>query len=114
VFYTFVSLPAMIMTYRAIITPYRLPAFNPVIALRILLTATERSRPWILYLTPGLLGSQILHIAYVVIILNVAGRAIFKAPEEWNDADLWRVGAYIFLTLVSTIVLTPLEVVSTR
>jgi hypothetical protein len=58
-FYTLISLPAIVITYRSIITPYRLPTFNPLVALRVLLTPAERARPWILYFTPGLLASQL-------------------------------------------------------
>jgi hypothetical protein len=110
----------MVITYRAIITPYRLPAFNPSVSLRVLLTPTERSRPWRLYLTPGLLASQLLHIAYVVFILNFVGRVILVAsPADGNEplqliAEPWRVAVYFVLVLLSTVVLTPLEVISTR
>ena len=52
--------------HRAITTPYKLPYLKPIQSLRVLLTPTERRRPWILYLTPGLLLTQFLHVAYVV------------------------------------------------
>jgi hypothetical protein len=119
-FYAFLSLPAMVITYRAIITPYRLPAFNPSVSLRVLLTPTERNRPWRLYLTPGLLASQLSHIAYVVFILNFVGRVILVAPPvDGNEppqfmVEPWRVAVYFVLVLLSTVVLTPLEVISTR
>jgi hypothetical protein len=114
-FYALVSLPAMIITYRAVITPYRLPTFNPVVSLRILLTPMERARPWTLYAAPGLLVSQVLHIGYVIFILNGLGRLILAAPEDWKDGfETWRVAVYLALSMLSTVILTPLEVVSTR
>lgn len=105
----------MTITYRAIITPYRLPSFNPSISLRILLTSTERSRPWTLYLTPGLLATQMIHILYVVFVMGIMGRMLLKTNSEGIfDLEAWRIGAYLSLVVLSTIVLTPLEVIYTR
>lgn len=39
-------------------------------SLRILLTPTEMRRPWVLYLTPGLMASQMLAAAYGVLVLR--------------------------------------------
>lgn len=105
----------MVITYRSIITPYRLPAFNPALALRVLLTPTERRRPWIIYLTPGLLASQVIHIAYVVLMLNVIrGLLLPEIPKPGSslpeDIGWWRIAMYGIITLASTIILTPLEV----
>jgi hypothetical protein len=114
-------LPALVITYRAIITPYRLPAFNPILGLRVLLTPTERRRPWIIYFTPGLLPAQILHIAYVVLILHtllrVAGMGDFYKPargERPESIAWWQATLWLVVSLASTVILTPLEVISTR
>jgi hypothetical protein len=105
----------MTITYRAIITPYRLPSFNPSIALRVLLTSTERSRPWTLYLTPGLLATQVLHVIYVAFVMGIMGRMLLKTnSEDAFDFEAWRIGAYLSLVVLSTIILTPLEVIYTR
>ncbi|KAH8980489.1 hypothetical protein EDB86DRAFT_2979821, partial [Lactarius hatsudake] len=42
----------------SIITPYQLPYFRPLHSLRVLLTPTERRKPWVLYLTPGLFAAD--------------------------------------------------------
>ncbi|KAL6302114.1 hypothetical protein BKA93DRAFT_818693 [Sparassis latifolia] len=72
-----VSLPATIKTYRSITTPHKLPYFRPVYSL--LLTPTERRKPWILYLTPGLLLSQILHVVCTAFILRALRSFLFSS-----------------------------------
>ncbi|KAJ3762427.1 hypothetical protein EV360DRAFT_79331 [Lentinula raphanica] len=54
-----VSLPISIVTYRSITTPYKLPYLNAAKALCALSTPTERRRPWVLYLTPGLSAAEV-------------------------------------------------------
>jgi len=107
----------MVITFRSMITPYRLPAFDPALAMRVLLTPTERSRPWIIYLTPGLLASQVIHIAYVVLMLSVI-RNLFP-PEIFGpgrplrlpeNISWWRIAVCGVIAIASTVVLTPLEV----
>jgi hypothetical protein len=98
VFYALISLPAVVITYRSVITPYRLPAFHPALALRILLTPTERRRPWVIYLTPGLLASQISHVGYVVVILSLVRRLLLPEmpiPGSMpDDISIWRIVTY--------------------
>jgi len=62
-----VSLPQVILAYRAISTPDKLPTFNALHSVRVLLTPTERRCPWILFRTPGLLAALMLHIAYDIL-----------------------------------------------
>ena len=62
-FSVLIGVPATAITYRAIVTPYNLPSFQPRYSLRVLLTPIERRRPWLLYLTPGLLTAQALSAA---------------------------------------------------
>jgi hypothetical protein len=112
-FYTLVSLPTVVITYRAVITPYRLPTFNPFVSLRVLLTPAERSRPWLIYLTPGLLATQLIHVAYVIFVLNVIGRKI-SGDNGWLEFDTQRRAMSTVWTLISALILTPLEVISTR
>ncbi|KIM75490.1 hypothetical protein PILCRDRAFT_827198 [Piloderma croceum F 1598] len=119
IFMMMISLPSVIITYRAIITPHKLPYFKPIYSLRVLLTPTERRRPWLIYLTPGLLLAEILHIAYVVLILKTLRHVLLPAlskPGVPSKADFTpvRVGVYFTLCLFSTAVLTPLEVIATR
>jgi hypothetical protein len=121
VFYTLLSLPALVITYRAIITPYRLPAFKPMLALRVLLTPTERRRPWVIYFTPGLLVAQVLQITYVVLVLHtllrVAGMGDFYKPargQKPESISWWQGALWLIVSFASTIILTPLEVITTR
>jgi len=116
IFDMFVSLPAVIITYRSVTTPHRLPWFKPMRSLRVLLTPTERRRPWILYLTPGLLITQALHISYVVVCMRPLGRYILPRQPDTPlpEFSTLRLALYFALVLLSTAVLTPLEVIATR
>jgi hypothetical protein len=137
-FQMIITLPTIIITYRyaflfssrelkpticencsAITTPHRLPYFKPLYSLRILLTPTERRRPWIVYFTPGLLASQSIHIAYVVLFLRTLRHLILpkvfdsKKPSTDKISPI-RWGIYFVVVVISTVILTPLEVISTR
>lgn len=106
--------------YRSsITTPHKLPYLNPIKSLRILLTATERRRPYILYLTPGLMLAESLHVVYVTLILGplhrllvpmIAGPGGFAYP----DISPIKLAVYFAVVVLSTGVLTPLEVIATR
>jgi len=104
---------------RSITTPHKLPYFKPRYALRVLLTPTERRRPWIIYLTPGLLLAEVLHIAFVVLVLRTLRHILLPAlanpgvPSK-EDFTPVRVGIYFIVCLISTAILTPLEVIATR
>lgn len=115
IFAMLLSLPQTIITDRAITTPHKLPWFNAVHSCRILLTPTERRRPWIIYLTPGLLAAQVAHISYVVLILRSIRRLILpELATGWHDISPIRLSFFFVLALASTAVLTPLEVISIR
>jgi len=114
-----ISLPIIIIEYRAITTPYRLPYFKPMYSLRKLLTAIEFRKPWVLYFTPGLLPAQIVHIVYV----NLGVRTIrrFLLPELYTPRvpnvrymHRGRLAAFLALLICSTAILTPLEIITTR
>ncbi|KAF9227393.1 hypothetical protein BS17DRAFT_775408 [Gyrodon lividus] len=114
-----ISLPQTIITDRAITTPHKLPYFDPIYSLRILLTPTERRRPWILYLTPGLLAAQVSHIAYVVLGLRTVRQLLL--PELANpglpskeDISMVKLAIFLGLALASTAILAPLEVIAIR
>ncbi|KIY46764.1 mitochondrial carrier [Fistulina hepatica ATCC 64428] len=112
IFSCLVSLPAAIITCRSITTPYKLPWFQPVKSLRVLLTPTEMRRPWVLYTTAsgGLLYSQVLHIFFVVGFLGPLQRLLVSR----DDFSAWKFSIYVLVVIIATAVLTPLEVVSTR
>jgi hypothetical protein len=119
IFAMLLSLPSKIITYRAITTPHKLPYFKPIYSLRVLLTPTERRRPWIIYLTPGLLTTQVLHIAYVVLALRSIRHLLLPslsqpgAPKR-EDISTVALSIYFVIALLSTVILTPLEVIATR
>ncbi|KAF5393436.1 hypothetical protein D9757_000636 [Collybiopsis confluens] len=110
------SLPTSVITYRSITTPLRLPYLNPAKSLRVLLTPTERRKPWILYLTPGLLAASVLHILIVVLFLGPIRRLLVPPLETgaFEKISFWRLGVYIVVMIAATIVLSPLEVVAVR
>lgn len=113
-----ISLPTAIITYRSITTPHRLGYFDLAKSIRILLTPTERRRPWILYLTPGLLAAEMLHIGIVILLLGPLHRvllpAVIKPDLNVTDISLWKVMIYFLIVAIATIVLAPLEVIATR
>lgn len=85
----------------------------------MLLTPTERRRPWILYLTPGLLTTQVCHIAYVVLALRsfrhlLLPRLSQPGVPSKKDFSTVSLSIYFIVVLFSTVVLTPLEVIATR
>ncbi|KAJ8455421.1 hypothetical protein ONZ45_g18950 [Pleurotus djamor] len=114
-----IGLPTVIITYRAITTPHILPWFSPLKSLRVLLTPTERRRPWVLYLTPGLLAAEFSHLGYVVLVLGTLRRLLLPALSKPGiprpeDFPLGRTITFAVIVALSTIVLTPLEVIGTR
>ncbi|KAH9009644.1 mitochondrial carrier [Lactarius pseudohatsudake] len=118
IFLPLVSLPPMIITYRSIITPYQLPYFRPLHSLRVLLTPMERRKPWVLYLTPGLLAAELLHITYAVIGLRIIRHLLLPSlshvdasvPQDFSRS----LTSFLAISLFSTAILCPLEVISTR
>ncbi|KAG6869135.1 hypothetical protein C0993_001700 [Termitomyces sp. T159_Od127] len=114
-----ISLPTAILTYRSITTPHKLSSFRLTHSLRILLTSTERRRPWVLYLTPGLLAAEVLHI--VIIVLGLGPLRRLLVPElspnsgKWlSDISAVKLSIYLVIVALSTAILTPLEVIATR
>jgi hypothetical protein len=129
-----VSLPAIVITYRyviwlltiisiftrafsAITTPYKLPYFNPVYSLRLLLTPTERRRPWTIYLTPGLFTAQFIHLAYKIVFLGSLRRLLVPSRVDENNADgatFVKLAIMLTISLLSTVILCPLEVIASK
>ncbi|KAG0707328.1 mitochondrial carrier [Suillus ampliporus] len=119
IFAMLVSLPQVIITNRAITTPHKLPYLNAIYSLRVLLTPTERQKPWILYLTPGLLAVQVAHIAYVVLGLRSIRQLLL--PELANagmprteEISPVKFTIFLVIALLSTVILAPLEVIAIR
>ncbi|TCD69808.1 hypothetical protein EIP91_006121 [Steccherinum ochraceum] len=111
------SMPATILTYRAITTPYKLPYFRLMYSLRILLTPTERRRPWILFLTPGLFLAQFLRSAYLIIVLRTIRRFLVPTTSDTTsgfEIHPIKFTVYAVIAILSTAVLCPLEVMTTK
>jgi len=110
-----ISLPTTILTCRAVTTPQRLGYLDAKRALRVLFTPTERRKPWTLYLTPGLFLTEVSHIFYVVFILGAGRRFLLPSPSDTETpVSIVKLSFYVALLVLSVLVLTPLEVVSTR
>lgn len=117
VFLIIVSLPATIITYRSITTPYKLPWLSPLYSLRVLLTPTERRRPWVLYLTPGLFLAQFYHAIFTILILgSLRNWLIPKNPDlkVGYEINSVKFAVYLIIASLSTAILCPLEVVITK
>lgn len=108
----------MTVVFSSVTTPYKLPYFGPRHSLRILLTPTERRKPWLLYLTPGLLPAQLIAVTYGALGLRTLRH--FLLPGYRPGADLpesftlLRFGLYLIVVIVSTAILCPLEVITTK
>jgi len=113
-----ISLPTAILTYRSITTPHKLSYYNLRGALRTLLTPTECRRPWILYLTPGLMAAETIHICLVVLFLGPLRRLLLPGISDPalkpGDISLVRLVIYLVILCTSVLALTPLEVIATR
>ncbi|KAJ3575100.1 hypothetical protein NP233_g1326 [Leucocoprinus birnbaumii] len=113
-----ISLPTAILTYRSITTPHKLGYFDAAKALRTILTPTERKKPWILYLTPGLLAAEMLHVAIVILVLSPFHKLLLPAVIDPDlkifDISWWKMSIYFLIVALATLVLAPLEVIATR
>jgi len=89
-------------------------------SLRVLLTPTERRRPWVLYLTPGLLATKVASIAYFTFLrlfrqlllpvpLNLGLPSTKDIPFVWL-----KLGIVVVVTLLSTLIIAPLRVIVIR
>ena len=129
-----ISLPTAILTYRyaveflvncliidlvhsSITTPHKLSYLNLAESVRILLTPTERRRPWIIYFTPGLLAAEVSHIAIVVLGLGPLRRVlvpVLSSGSKEANFSMIKFSIYLGVVALSTAILTPLEVIATR
>ncbi|OAX39313.1 mitochondrial carrier [Rhizopogon vinicolor AM-OR11-026] len=119
IFAVLAYLPLVIITNRAITTPHKLPYFDVIYSLRILLTPAERRRPWILYLTPGFVAAQVAHTAYVILLLLSIWQ--LHLPELVNpdiprneEIPLDKFVIALVLLILGKVVLPPLKVITTR
>ncbi|ADV21006.1 hypothetical protein I315_02177 [Cryptococcus gattii Ru294] len=113
-----ISLPMTIIINRAIITPYKLPN-SAKGSLRILLTPLELSKPYMLYMTPGLLATTLTHVVCATLLARTM-RIFFLGISSVTDDETvrniawWRWFLYLAWQCLSTLWFTPLEVIATR
>ncbi|ELU40586.1 hypothetical protein AG1IA_05390 [Rhizoctonia solani AG-1 IA] len=117
-----VSIPYEILFNRAVCTPHRLPWFRPMEALRIILTPYELRKPWVLYLTPGLLAARMLIVVWVVAIARIVRAMLLPSvSRDVSTLAIWSLNHASRLSspmdsrvMSSTAILCPLEVLATR
>lgn len=106
------------LSHSAIITPYKLPN-SAKGSLRILLTPLERSKPYMLYMTPGLLATTLTHVVCATLLARTM-RIFFLGISSVTDDETvrniawWRWILYLAWQCLSTLWFTPLEVIATR
>ncbi|CAE7141525.1 unnamed protein product [Rhizoctonia solani] len=113
---------------RAVCTPHRLPWFKPMKTLRIILTPCELRKPWMLYLTPGLLTARMLIVIWVVTVARVVRARLLPSVSEGlssahDPLDQYimtrlmkptRLAIFLLFSMASTGILCPLEALATR
>ncbi|KAH7883416.1 hypothetical protein F5I97DRAFT_1905034 [Phlebopus sp. FC_14] len=110
-----VGAPFRVITYRAITTPEKLSTFDVGRAIHVLFSHSERRRPWLIYLTPGILPILFFNEAHILFVLPSLGwlasqvslRPLFYSV---SPRDLVHFG----IALISTAVITPLQVMMVR
>lgn len=95
------------------VTPDNLSCFKPKTALQILLSPTERRRPWVLFTTPGLFVTNMLRNAIIIIGLLPVRQLLIRGSTE-QSTILGHLLIYQFLVALVTVVQSPLEVVEIR
>jgi hypothetical protein len=118
----------------AITTPHKLPWCAPLRSLQILLTPTEFYKPWKIYLAPGLIPARMIHVLWLVIVQRTVRSLLLpglipmdrttrdgdtpdagKSYNPFANVNTLALIAYIiFVILSSILVVTPLEVMTTR
>ncbi|KAF8173248.1 hypothetical protein K438DRAFT_1940283 [Mycena galopus ATCC 62051] len=106
--FSLLFVPLQIITNRAITTPHKLAAFAPRTALRVLLSPAERAQPLRLYLAPGVAFAIVLEsfLASSFSFLHLVTKSFAGATVALATA--------LPILLLSTAVLTPLEVLTAR
>ncbi|THU99804.1 hypothetical protein K435DRAFT_776853 [Dendrothele bispora CBS 962.96] len=122
-----IEVPAQIVLVRTTLTNYKIPWYNPILALRLLFSPSERQSPWIIYLTPGLMLSLFLQYAMQFFVIRLS---FLLGSTIWNNWSLYETqfsspsmfGLFVILGMLGislaflayTVLLTPLKVICTR
>lgn len=133
-FVSLAALPLNVVTYRTIVHPRILPLNTPRENLRELLSYTEFTQPWRLYLLPGLLAANMLHVMWIGLATRIVrqltvpslgglpganpaapGDDTYSGPNS-NMLEISPVGLPIFVlwNVISVVVLAPLECAMVR
>lgn len=133
-FVALAALPLNVITYRAIVHPRILPLNRPRENLRELLSYTEFNQPWRLYMLPGLLAANMLHVIWIGLATRIVrqltvpslggipgtnpaapGDNTYSGPNS-NMLEVSPVGLPIFVlwNVISVVVLAPLECAMVR
>lgn len=133
-FVSLAALPLNVITYRTIVHPRMLPVHSVKENLRELLSYTEFSQPWRLYLLPGLLAANVLHVAWIGLATRIVrqltvpslgglagatpadpSQGTYSGPNS-NMLELSPVGLPIFVVwnVLSVVILAPLECAMVR
>ncbi|CBQ72393.1 conserved hypothetical protein [Sporisorium reilianum SRZ2] len=133
-FVSLAALPLNVLTYRTIVHPRILPLNSPRENLRELLSYTEFTQPWRLYLLPGLLAANVLHVLWIGLATRIVrqitvpslgglpgakpaapGDDTYSGPNS-NMLEISPVGLPIFVlwNVISVVVLAPLECTMVR
>ncbi len=93
-------------------------SWKPQEAFHALFTAHERRRPWAIYQIPGLIPALVLNICINIFVLRlVQDTFIFPRtlPRELEFIEeLTRTIIKVLLAMLCTVILAPLEVITTR
>lgn len=130
-----VALPLNVITNRAIVHPRILSFQNARENLRELLSYSEFSQPWRLYLLPGLLPVQLLHIFWIGFVTRIVRHwtvpslgglppstpagpndDTYSGPSSDGSMSVTTFGLAVFLSwcVLSVVILSPLECVMVR
>ncbi|KAF9222284.1 hypothetical protein BS17DRAFT_783469, partial [Gyrodon lividus] len=112
---TLFDVPFGILLVRTATAPEVLPFFDVRRAVRVLLSPAERRRPWLLYLTPGVLPVVILELAIASLILHIENSITHLVVDrKLSHGVSTRMLVGLGFVLLRTAVDTPLEVIVVR
>uniref|UniRef100_A0A0W0G615 Mitochondrial carrier n=1 Tax=Moniliophthora roreri TaxID=221103 RepID=A0A0W0G615_MONRR len=109
-----VGIPMQVLANRAIVTPYKLPYTNPLTCARILLSPTERRKPWNLYLLPGLFTAFVAQLFISIAVVPMIRILLLPFNGTFNPLSALAATGYFFFALACSAVQAPLQVVIVR
>ncbi|KAJ8503532.1 hypothetical protein ONZ45_g10783 [Pleurotus djamor] len=113
-------IPCLTLTYRAILTPHRLPWFSrkpwhtAKESLQVLLTPDELRQPWRLFLIPDVISAQLLHVAISFFTLPYLNDLILPRDVPFDAHMFWRIPTKASLLMLVSCIRAPLWVIITR